>query len=205
MTTKATLASKLPANGLPAETVRAFRDRLETQRFAIVCLESAERTEKADIEADDVVKLRIVTIEVPVDDDGQDELAAACRAIATRRIQAAEDAARDREDDGGTPSLLEDERPALPAGAIEGDAVEVDDIVDAEVVEATDGGPVSTPPELLESPVGTRVLDRDGDPWLLREDGVFSDVDGSTLDAFPTLAALDAEFGPLSLPVGADA
>lgn len=148
MTTKATLASKLPANGLPAETVRAFRDRLETQRFAIVCLESAERTEKADIEADDVVKLRVVTIEVPVDDDGQDELAAACRAIATRRIQAAEDAARDREDDGGTPSLLEEpERPALPAGAIDGDAVEVDDvdagdegadIVDAEVVEASD-------------------------------------------------------------------
>jgi hypothetical protein len=66
--------SKAPAAGIPFGEAQAFYNSLGRERYALVCLESVERTTKLDTDADDAVKLRVVAIELPSDEDAQTEL-----------------------------------------------------------------------------------------------------------------------------------
>ena len=103
---KATFAAKSPTTGLPASEVRAMYDTLESQRYAIVVLESVERVEKADLDADNVVKLQVVAIELPTSQDGQAELAGVMARITAVRVQKDADERALLDGADGTESIL---------------------------------------------------------------------------------------------------
>ena len=77
--------TKAPKHGIPGNEIREMYGDLGTERYAVVCIESVERTEKLDFEADDSVKLRITAIELPPSDDDQAELVGLMRRHYTAR------------------------------------------------------------------------------------------------------------------------
>lgn len=80
--------SKAPATGIPFGEAQAFYNSLGRHRYAVVCLEAVERTTKVDTDADDAVKLRVVEIEIPADEDGQEGLALIAQDIYRKRTSA---------------------------------------------------------------------------------------------------------------------